>query len=661
MGSSAIVLAAESSTSGAEQTVLAIAAVILLGPFLIGKLRMPGIVGLVLGGAVIGPQALGLVGEGQLDGVGDIGLLYLMFMAGLELDLLQLKQHQKAALRFGLLTFAFPFLIGWVGAALSGQERASAILLGSIWASHTLVSLPEVKRAGLMGNRAVAICVSATALTDTLALVVLAVVTSGAADDPGGRPMLMLAIGLVVLAAYTLWLIPLVGGHVFRVVAHERGVRFVFLLAAFSSSALIAGAFGIEGLVGAFLAGMGANRLVPAGGRLMEHTEFMGEAFFIPAFLVFVGTQLDLAALGSVETLSLAAAYVTIVVVGKGLAAVVTGRLERLGWAEVGLVTGLSSGQAAATLAATLVGQSVGLFDQNVVNGVLVAVLAVILISSLTTAFFAAKVKPTVVTERALGATVLLSVPPEGVSAGLIAVATRLAMAHAGRLVPVRVVDSSASADERAQARAEVDAVAEVATRMGADTEGVVRIDSAASEGVLHALLEHDASVVVIPWDLSTTRAEAVFGRTLDEVGKRSPVPIVAGHVIAPDVTRAVLRLDGADASGGPLVDEGVAAAFLGGLAAAGVPASVVNSNGSTADALNLNEAVEVDPEPDAGDVGEGGLEIVPFERRAGWPVGGDGPDGDRSVLVVAGPYRFRTTSTTPSVGLGSILGLERD
>ncbi|MEZ5382220.1 MAG: cation:proton antiporter [Microthrixaceae bacterium] len=658
-------LFASSSTEGAEQAVLAIALVILIGPFLIGKARLPGIVGLVLGGAIIGPETLGWLKDGQLDGVGDIGLLYLMFMAGLELDLIQLKQYQKAALRFGLLTFAMPFAVGWIGASVAGEPRASAILLGSIWASHTLVALPEIKRAGLSGNRAVAICVSATALTDTLALVVLAVVTSGAADEPGGRPMVELGVGLVVLVAYCLWLLPLIGRHIFRLVAQERTLRFVFLLAAFSSAAMLAASFGIEGLVGAFMAGLGANRLVPAGGPLMDRTEFMGEAFFIPAFLVFVGTQLDLGALGSIDTLLLAGGFVAIVLVGKSLAAIISGRIESLTWREVGLMVGLSSGQAAATLAATLVGQEVGLFDETIVNGVLVAVLLVILVSSLITAAFARKVPPSVVSERALGSTVLLSVPEDGVSDQLVGVATRLSMAHGGRLVPLGVAEAGGGVERRRAVRAAVDAAAEVATSLGADVEGVLRVDASLSDGVLNAIVEHDASVVVLPWDLSTSRSERMFGRMLDEIGARSPVPVVAGEMAQSPPTRTVLALGAAAVGGGAEVDDAEASALVSALASGG-DLAVALVSGPVPDELGLSPSVSLQSLP-AGGLADGlgelaanDLVVVPNSRllRSGEHRGLAA--GDRPVLAVAGAYRFRTGAAASTSGIGSMLGLER-
>ncbi len=661
-----LLILAESSTTTAEESLLAIAVVILLGPFIVQRLRLPGLVGLVLGGTAIGPQGLGWMAPGQLDGLGQIGLLYLMFMAGLELDLGLLRRYRGAAVRFGLLTFTFPFVIGAVGSGVAGFSRTQAILFGSIWASHTLVALPEVKRAGLSANRAVAISVSATALTDTLALTVLAVVTSGASDSPGGSPMVKLGVGLVVLALYTLWLVPLVGSRVFRLVARDRTVRFVFLLGVFSSAALVASAFGIEGLVGAFLAGMGANRLVPAGGPLMERTEFVGSALFIPMFLIYVGTQLDPAALGSPETLELAAGYLAIVIVGKVLAAAASGRIERLGWVEVGLMSGLTFGQAAATLATTLVGQSVGLFDQQVVNAVLVTVLVIILISSVTTAVFARRISPEVEDGRPLGATVLLAVPAGGATDALVGLVTRLAEAHAGQVVPVRVVSQGCSPEERAAALDDLAAVVEEATRHGADVEGIVRIDTSVPDGVISAAAEHDASLIVVPWDPVVTRTERIFGRDLEEVGRRSSVPVIAGHVPDNPVERVLMPVEGPLQAGGARLDARVSVAFLEALSHAGIGVEVVTAEEGMEDALGmdahspLRPAVVRDLADVVAETSPEELLLLPAEQVGRGALRTAHLDARRAVLIMAGAYRLQTTGRPAAAGLAQVIGFQR-
>jgi Kef-type K+ transport system membrane component KefB len=645
---------AETTAVTTEKVFVVLAVVLILGPFLVGKLRLPATIGLVLGGAIVGPQTLGWLDDGQLDPLGDIGLLYLMFMAGLELDLILFKRYRNAALGFGVLTFTLPFIIGIVVGQLLDYSVPTSILLGSIWASHTLVSLPEVKRAGLMGDRAVALTVSATALTDTLALIVLAVVTSGAADDPNGRPMVDLVVGLVVLGLYTLVVLPRIGPWVFRTIATERTTRLVFLIFAFASAGLVADLFGIEGLVGAFLAGLGVNRIVPAGGPLSERVEFLGNALFIPAFLVFVGTQLDLSALGSVSTLTLAATFLAIVLIGKTLAAAVTGRLQRLSIAQVGLMASMSFGQAAATLAAALVGESVGLFNEEILNAVLVTVMISILISSISTALFAARIEPETSGDRPLTRIILVGIAPAVDQSALLRMTAHLAAGVGGRVIPTRVFDRP---DARHLASTELEAAEHAVTGEGGDVEGVLRIDSSIIEGTLNVVDEENASLLVLPWQSTHSISERVFGDAVEEIGRRSAVPVVLGRVHRATFQRIVLIAPGLNRS--QRLDIEVGAQVMTQLAAHddGVEMVVVTHPGLRVENLTLPEqfrSVAINEwhetlRPDD-------LLITTSQHVRDAELWADTVDGP-SMLVVAAPYRLRLTAASPSATSTTPLG----
>lgn len=640
----------------AETLLCVLAIVILVGPFLAAKLHLPATIGYVLGGAIVGPLGLGWLAEGEMDALGDIGLLYLMFMAGLELDLVLFARFRGAAIRFGIFTFLAPFLLGVAAGVALDYSRASSILLGSIFASYTLVALPEVKAAGLMGNRAAAIGVSATALTDTLALVILAVITSGAADEPSGSPIISLSVGLVVLAVYCFVVLPRLGRWIFTTIAIERTSRFVFLLLAFSSAGLIADSFGIEGLVGAFLAGLGVNRLVPASGPLMERVEFMGSALFIPAFLVFVGTQLDLEALASVDTLRLSAIFIGALVLGKIIAALITGRLEGFTRMETWLLASLSIGQAAATLAATLVGASVGLFDDDVVNAVLVTVLVTILISSIGTARAAARIEPERSVQKPLGSRVLIGVTPAGADASILQLAASLARPTGGEVIPARVIESAA---DRAAARADIEAAEREVTAAGADVDGVMRVDSSPIDGLLAVVDEVEPTVLVLQATRSTMTSR-LFGRVSDEIGRRCPVPLLVGQIDGPSVERLVLVADAAT-SGSVRVPDVETAASVAALMLAstgGVPVVVVVDRPSRLDGITLPDEHTVWSTADRPDwpaqLLPGDLVIVASALHPDSPVVAA---KERSVIVVSAPYRSppRTAGFRPSAA--SLLG----
>jgi Kef-type K+ transport system membrane component KefB len=650
-----------STTSTVSETILlALAVVILVGPYVVRQVHLPATIGLVLGGAIIGPDGIGWMDDGQLDGIGDIGLLYLMFLAGLELDMNLFKRYRSTAIQFGALTFAIPFLLGLGAGIALDYTRPAAILLGSIWASHTLVSLPEVKRFGLAGNRAVAVTVSATPLTDTLALIVLAAVTSGATDDPDSHSMIKLVVGLVALAVYCFLILPRLGEWIFRTLALERANRVVFMLGAFASAALLANAFGIEGLVGAFLAGMGVNRLAPEGGPLAERVEFFGSALFIPAFLIYVGTKLDLAALASWDTLGLALVFVGVVVVGKVGAATILGWREGFSRYEIGVMSGLSIGQAAATLAATLVGEAVGLFDEQVVNGVLVAVLVTILISSVTSSFFARRIPADRTIARPLMSKILIAVPAGGSDTAVLRFAGHVARKRGGEVLPVRIVDTGSDDEERARAEAEVERAAEEVASAGADALGVLRVDSSESDGIVNVIHEQQASLLVLPRADRATFTARFFGDPLEQIGRRSPIPVVVGKLPHHRFDRVVLVLQSGPGDSGTGADAEVGALVLAAIVATfdDVAPVVVVEGGDRRDA-DLDElSLPARTTVERHDLIDGSwfaqvpptdlLIVTPGLRNETALRVAELTGEDVGVLVVAGPHRLGAHSPAP-------------
>jgi len=277
---------------GAAFDFLLLFVVVLAGPAIISRAKIPGIIGLLVGGWAIGPHGLNLIGQGNqtVPELGQFGLLYLMFVAGLELDLGVLSVYRRQAVAFGLASFTFPFLCGIAVGHGLGFVAAAAILLGSLAASHTLITYPLLRDAGLGRNPAVATAVGATVLTDTLSLIVLAVV-SGTQTGSGSTAAIMveLVVGLCTLVVFSLVVLPRAAMWTFRRLGSDRSVRFLVAVIAFLAAASVAQVFSIEGIVGAFFAGLGLNRLVPNEGQTMHQIDFFGSAVFVPIFLVSTG------------------------------------------------------------------------------------------------------------------------------------------------------------------------------------------------------------------------------------------------------------------------------------------------------------------------------------------------------------------------------------
>lgn len=530
-----------SSPKGAPWEFLIIFATLLLGPAIVERARIPGLIGLLLGGYAIGPHGLGLIGSGNttVPDLGQLGLLYLMFVAGVELDLNLLRKHRRSAVVFGLLTFLLPMAFGTTVGLGLGWEVLAAILLGSLLASHTLITYPTVRDAGLASDPAVATVVGSTVLTDTLTLVVLAAV-AGAAG--GGRSTIDVAIqivvGLAVLIAFSMLALPLLAGWAFQLFGAERAVRYIVAITAFLAAATVAEVFGIEGIVGAFFAGLALNRLVPNEGQLMDRIGFFGGAVFIPVFLVSIGLILNPAVIVKGETLGLAALFILACLGGKALAAALSARLLGFSRPQAGLLFSLSAAQAAATLAATVVGFQLGLFSSAVVNAVLVLIFVSVLVSTLAGTRASAAIARHEDRARPLGARVVVGASDPASAAGALSIAVRIARADGGVVQPVLVVPQSAPFAPRA-ARSRLRQAAAVA-----GVDGVVStvVDRSLLHGAIHAGVAAEATLVLVaePAALDAAGLEATREIVTDGLSGGPPVAFVRGSAPRLGVVRTL-------------------------------------------------------------------------------------------------------------------------
>lgn len=583
-----------------------LAVVMLLGPLVAERVRLPGVIGLVVGGLVVGDQGLDLLQRaGPVEVVGGVGLLYLMFLAGLELDLDVLERHRRSAFGFGLLTFAIPITMGTTAALVLGFEVPASVLIGSLWASHTLVAYPIVRRHGLAADPAVAATVGATVITDTLALLVLAVIAGSVESGGLGWGLLLrLGPGLLLLIGFTVWILPRLAAWFFRGLGQERVLRFLFVLAGFLSASVLAELVGVEGIVGAFMAGLALNRLVPNGGALMQRVEFVGSALLIPIFLVSVGMLIDLRVVSDPETIGLAAVFTGVAIAGKWLAAWIAGRLFGFGRTQVTVMFSLSAAQAAATLAATVVAFELGLFGEQVVN----AVLVVILVTVVLTSWSANRASPRV--ERAdaavgkIGRSVVVPIANPGMAPNLVRLAVRIARADGGSVLPLHAVTST-EPDRILSARMLMADVEVMLRRLGDDVEGLVRVDSSVASAVVHTVSETDASLVLVGWKLESTARDRLLGTVLDELVGRAPAPVAAAWLPQMAFERIVLD--------------------LGGLAPASPDATVASQLAAT---LQRSLGIPLVLSPESGD-----------HIRPGWTLL-DGPLDGSDLLVVGGTMR---------------------
>jgi Kef-type K+ transport system membrane component KefB/nucleotide-binding universal stress UspA family protein len=523
----------EAVLSGPIFGYLLLGLIIIFGPLIAERLRLPGMLGLLIGGALVGPNLLSILDDfTAFENIGQLGILYLIFLAGLQMDLETFRRFWRISGGFGLITSVIPFALGTLITLQLGYSPKAAILIGSFWASFTLIAYPVLKQFDLTKNRAGAATLGASAITDTISLLVLALVSgSETGDQSGARLVLMIALGLAVLALWCLIILPWISRWFFSTLGRGRILRFMLVLGGLTSSAVVAELVGIEPLLGAFLAGLGLNRLVPNESELMERVDFFGNALFIPAFLVSVGLMFDPVVMFKPSTIVLALLLSAALVAGKAAAAWLTGRVFRLTRAESGLLFSVSVAQAAATLAATVIGLELGLYGQEVVNAVMGVIAVSLFITSLATPRFAERIEKPEVEERRLGDRVL--VPTHGPSSSLsgrLHLAAQIAEVSGGLVVPVVVAIPHQDQDlsDAKVRRAEID---ETLHALGLEGDSRIRVDRSVSDGIKQAALENDASLVLMGWQgpqpITTYFVESVA----DEVSRLVDCPVAVAAI----------------------------------------------------------------------------------------------------------------------------------
>jgi Kef-type K+ transport system membrane component KefB len=369
--------------------------IILLSPILLRKARIPNIIGLIISGVIIGPKGLGIIGENTMAQEGSIklfstiGLLYIMFIAGLELDLNRFRKQINKSLIFGGLTFIIPLGLGYpICSEILHLSPLASLLTASMFATHTLVSYPIISKYGLSKHSSVAITVGGTILTDTAVLIILAIITSAEKGNLDFGFWLTLITSLSIFSAIMFLLIPRIAKWFFSKLDSEKTSQYIFVLSVVFFSAFLAEVAGVEGIIGAFVAGLVLNRLIPTNSILMNRIDFIGNSLFIPFFLIFVGMVVDYRAFfNGTWPLIIAGVLTAFAIFSKWLAALVTQWIFKMSNNERQIIFGLSTSHAAATLAIIMVGYNNGngILDINIVNGTVILILFTCMTSSFVT------------------------------------------------------------------------------------------------------------------------------------------------------------------------------------------------------------------------------------------------------------------------------------
>ena len=515
---------------------------ILLAPMLARKVRLPEIVGLIAAGILVGPHGLGLLARDQsIELLGQVGLLYIMFLAGLEIDLNQVSRNKSHTIMFGLITFSIPLAMGTgLGYWVFGMTVPVAILLASMFSSHTLLTFPIAGKLGLAKARSVTTAVGGTIITDTLALLVLAVVIASSRGDLDPWFWVRLFALMAVYMAAMVVIIPVVGRLFFRKMGTDENVEFLFVMALTFIVGFLAHLAGLEPIIGAFLAGLTLNRLIPEKSLLMSRIHFTGDAIFIPFFLLSVGMLVNLRLLlADVDVWIVIAGMAVVALLSKWIAALVSGAILQYRRSESGLLYGMSVNQAAATLAAVLIAYDVGLFDETVITGTIMMIaitcLAGSIITERTGRALALEEKQAPYDRSVAPNRILVPLGRREGAKELLDIAILLRESGSQEpLYPVRVVyeDSDVEAElanaEKVLAHSVVRAMS-----AGVPVTPLTLVDINVGSGIVRAVRDNRITMVVCGWDSVETRRHS-YSPAIDQLIDQTRNMIVINRLVQP-------------------------------------------------------------------------------------------------------------------------------
>lgn len=529
--------------------------IILLAPVILHRLKIPDLIGLIIAGAVIGPNGLGMMSrDSSIELFGTVGLLYIMFIAGLEIDMADLKKNYGKTLTFGIYTFLIPMILGTLTSVYwLDFSWPTSILLASMYASHTLITYPIVSKYGITKNRAVSMAIGGTVITCILSLLVLAVVVGMSTGEINHKFWVKLGISTVAFIAVVVIIFPMLGRWFFKRYEDSVG-QYIFVLALVFLASFLAEAAGLEAIIGAFLTGLALNRLIPNTSALMNRIDFVGNAIFIPFFLIGVGMLVDIRTFSTGWTAIWVAAVMTIVAtLSKFIAAWVTEKNFRLTRDEGRLLFGLSNAQAAATLAAVLIGykvilgtdalgEPIRLLNEDVLNGTIVMILITCTVASFITQRSAQNIAVTEMGGNLIGDSedeqerILIPLSNADTVEELISLGTAIkSRRNKAQMVAVSIIKSD-NTDPAAEKVSEM--LLEKATKVAAATdhqiEQVLRYDLNIVNGIRNVAKEHKITDIVLGLRTQKDISDTFLGKLTEEVLSKCATTTIAYRPMQP-------------------------------------------------------------------------------------------------------------------------------
>lgn len=527
--------------------------IILFAPLLFNLLKIPHIVGMIVAGVVVGPYGFNVLDNDSSFAIfGQVGLLYLMFLAGLEIDMFHLRLNLRRGLLFGALTLIIPLAMGVLASVyLFRLDWTTSLLLGAMYAAHTLLAYPVAARFGITKSPAVLIAIVGTIIAVIGALLVLAATVSVRLEgyfNVGAVALLMLRLAVWVGAL--LYLYPRITRYFFKKY-NDKVTQYVFVLALVFLAACTAQMIGLEGVLGAFLAGLLLNRYVPVGSALMASIEFVGNALFIPYFLISVGMMINVRVFADTTTLGFAAVMLVVALVSKLLPAYIAQKIYRFDRHSRGVMFGLTAAHTAVALAVVSVGYRLEMFDERILNSTIAVILVTCALAPIITSSAASKLKVMMMeedgNERVLRRTrlnnTLIAAASPDTTGQLVDMALLMRNTrghHNFYALHVRNDNSNAA---KAVSRASLDVARRSAAAADTTLETLDRYDLNTVTGVLNAIEERDITEVILGLHRRQTVIDSFFGNKVEQLlrSTNKMLMIVRSFIPVNTVTRVVV------------------------------------------------------------------------------------------------------------------------
>ena len=534
--------------------------IILLSPVVLNRFKIPHIIGLIVAGVVIGPYGLNVLARDMsFELFGQVGILYIMFLAGIEIDMYHLKRNIKRGLVFGLLTFLFPMIVGTLASVyVLKMSWVTSILLASMYASHTLISYPIVARFGLTKNPAVLIAVVGTIIAVIGALLVLAgAMNVQRTGEFVWGDLLRLLLELTIYCVVILYTYPRVTRWFFKNYS-DNVTQYIFVMAMVFLASWFAQIIELEAVLGAFFAGLVLNRYVPNASPLMNRIEFLGNALFIPYFLIGVGMMIDVKVVSNVNTLYVAGNMIVVALIGKWVAAWIAQKIYGMKGVERKMMFGLTTAHTAVALAVVTIGYNMimpdgsRMMDETVLNGTVLMILVTCAIAPIVTARAASKMRIDMLTDE--GAEVgdskretkiLIPVANPITAQSLTELALLLRNPRRKTDIYAIHVRNDNSASSRAIGRNALDIAIKAGSSVDAEIIPIERYDINTVAGLLNAIEERDITDVIIGMHRKATIIDSFFGAKIEQLLKATNQMVVMTRCFIPvnTVTRIVVAV----------------------------------------------------------------------------------------------------------------------